>query len=65
MIRVMGETAPTPPELRLSSIEFNEDEAVAIFTNPGEFVGYSCKLVKNGGSHVEEDVTRGNLVSAR
>ncbi|MGB9717934.1 MAG: hypothetical protein ACPL4E_05765 [Thermoproteota archaeon] len=57
MIRVVGEPTPTPPELRLSSIEFNQDETVLAFNYPGEAAGFEARLVKPDGSYTEENVT--------
>ncbi|MEM2057645.1 MAG: hypothetical protein QXO76_05300 [Thermoproteota archaeon] len=58
MIRVVGEPTPTPPELRLYSVNVNEDEAILTFKYPGELAGFEAKLVKNDGSFTEENVTR-------
>ena len=58
MIRVVGEPVPTPPELRLASIEAGVDETVLTFTYPGELAGFGARLVKPDGSSVEENVTR-------
>jgi len=57
MIRVVGEPIPTPPELKLSSIEFREDETIVFFTYPGESLGFGARLIKPDGSFVEENVT--------
>ncbi|MBO3842020.1 MAG: hypothetical protein FGF48_06340, partial [Candidatus Brockarchaeota archaeon] len=58
MIRVMGEPAPTPPELRLVSIEVGEEETILAFNYPGETVGFGARLFKSDGSLTEENVTR-------
>jgi len=58
MIRVVGEPTPSPPELRLASIEAGVDETVLTFTYPGELAGFGARLVKPDGSSVEENVTR-------
>ncbi|MEM4168701.1 MAG: hypothetical protein QXY99_01290, partial [Thermoproteota archaeon] len=58
MIRVVGEPAPTPPELRLSSVNVGEDETILTFNYPGETVGFGARLVKPDGSFEEENVTR-------
>lgn len=64
MIRVVGEPAAFPPELRLNSIEFNEDETIVTLTYPGEVKSMGARLVKRDGSSAEENVTRdgGKLV---
>jgi len=58
MVRVIGEPAPTLPELRLSSIEFKEDETIMVLTYPGESLSFGARLVKPDGSSVEENATR-------
>ena len=58
MVRVVGEPAPTLPELKLSSIEFREDETIVVFTYPGELTGFGARLVKPDGSFTEENATR-------
>jgi len=66
MIRVVGEPVPTPPELKLSSIEFKEDETIVAFTYPGESLSFGARLVKPDGSFVEGNVTRfGNSLIVR
>ena len=66
MVRVTGEPTPTPPELKLSSIEFNEKETILTFTYPGESAGFGAGLFKPDGSFVEENVTRvGNSFTVR
>jgi len=66
MIRVIGEPVPTPPELKLSSIEFKEDETIVAFTYPGESLSFGARLVKPDGSFVEGNVTRfGNSLIVR
>ena len=66
MVRVIGEPAPTLPELRLSSIEFKEDETIAAFTYPGESIGFGARLIKPDGSFAEENVSRvGNSLIVR
>ncbi|MBO3841699.1 MAG: hypothetical protein FGF48_04720, partial [Candidatus Brockarchaeota archaeon] len=58
MVRVVGEPAPTPPELRLVSIEVGEEETILAFNYPGETVGFGARLFKSDGSLTEENVTR-------
>ena len=58
MIRVVGEPVLTPLELRLSSIEFEENETIVAFTYPGESLSFGARLVKPDGFFVEENVTR-------
>ncbi len=58
MVRVVGETAPTLPELRLASIEFNEEETVVTFTYPGEVRNAWARLTKVNGDPVECSVSR-------
>jgi regulator of replication initiation timing len=66
MVRVIGEPVPTPPELKLSSIEFKEDETVVAFTYPGESLSFGARLIKPDGSFTEENVTRfGNSLIVR
>jgi hypothetical protein len=66
MIRVVGEPAPAPPELRLSSVEFGEDETTVVFTYSGESLNFGARLVKPDGSFTEENVTRlGNSLIVR
>ncbi|MGB9716940.1 MAG: hypothetical protein ACPL4E_00660 [Thermoproteota archaeon] len=57
MIRVLGEPTPTPPELRLASIEFNQDETILTFNYPDEAAGLEARLVKPDGSYTEENIT--------
>jgi hypothetical protein len=58
MVRVVGEPVQTLPELKLSSIEFKEDETIAAFTYPGESLSFRARLIKPDGSFIEENVTR-------
>jgi regulator of replication initiation timing len=66
MIRVVGEPVSTPPELKLSSIEFEEDETIVTLTYSGESAGLGARLLKPDGSFTEENVTRvGNSLIVR
>ncbi|MEM2981210.1 MAG: hypothetical protein QW385_07615 [Thermoproteota archaeon] len=58
MVRVVGEPAATPSELRLSSIDVGGDETTVCFTYPGEIMSVGARLVKWDGGFVEENVTR-------
>ncbi|MEM2087936.1 MAG: hypothetical protein QXF52_04595 [Thermoproteota archaeon] len=58
MIRVVGEPTAVPSELRLSSIEFNENETIVAFTYPGDIMSVGARLVEWDGGFVEENVTR-------
>ncbi|MEM2292427.1 MAG: hypothetical protein QXI11_04345 [Thermoproteota archaeon] len=60
MVRVVGEPAPVPPDLKLVSIEFNEHETIVVFTYPGEVKSTGARLVRKDGSFNEENVTRIN-----
>ncbi|MGC8832042.1 MAG: hypothetical protein ACP5PQ_05630 [Thermoproteota archaeon] len=58
MVRVVGEQAPTPSELRLSSIDVGEEETTVAFTYPGEAVSVGARLVKWDGGYAEQNATR-------
>jgi prefoldin subunit 5 len=66
MVRVVGEPAPTLPELRLASIEFNDEETVVVFTYPGEVSSAWARLTRVNGDPVECRVSRDGLsITAR
>ena len=66
MVRVVGEPAPTLPELRLTSIEFNEEETVMVFNYPGEVRSAWARLTRVNGDPVEYSVSRDGLsITAR
>jgi hypothetical protein len=58
MVRVVGEPTPTPPELKLSSIDVGKEETIVAFTYPGEVMSMGARLVKRDGSFTEENITR-------
>ncbi|MEM2980383.1 MAG: hypothetical protein QW385_03300 [Thermoproteota archaeon] len=58
MVRVVGEPTAMSSELRLSSIEFNENETIVAFTYPGEIMSVGARLVEWDGGFIEENVTR-------
>ncbi|MEM2914348.1 MAG: hypothetical protein QXH91_02945, partial [Candidatus Bathyarchaeia archaeon] len=56
MVRVVGEPAATPSELRLSSIEVGEEETTVTFTYPGDIMSVGARLVKWDGGFTEENI---------
>ncbi len=58
MIRVEGEYVPPPPEIKLSSLEVNENEIVAYFTYPGEIRSTEARLIRQDGSFIELNTSK-------
>ncbi len=58
MVRVVGEPTLPLPEVKLNSIEVNEDEIILSFTYPGEVKSSHATLMKSYGNSFELNVTR-------
>ncbi|MEM2921571.1 MAG: hypothetical protein QXF26_04555 [Candidatus Bathyarchaeia archaeon] len=56
MVRVVGEPTSPPPELKLTSIEFGENETVVRFSFPREIKSASAWLMRTDGIVVEQGV---------
>jgi hypothetical protein len=58
MLRAVGEPSTLTPEIKLSSVEVNENYTTIVFTYLGEPRSLGARLIKQDGSFVELNVTR-------